>query len=274
MRSAPTVHRIAAALALLLLPLCAEAAAGPCTEQFAGGMAPALANARLAQRTTPLCFTAFALLHSGVSRTPLYAAERLTAARITAARGVRRVNLYHPEERLPAEQRAELSDYARSGYDRGHMAPSGDMPDEPSQEEAFSLANMVPQAPKLNRGVWEGIESAVRDLALRDGELYVVTGPMFQGQNLQALKGRVLVPSDTYKAVYDPARHGAAAYVCPNIDRPTCRTVSVSSLQQLTGLDVFPALPFDLKSTAMPLPAAEPYGARVGTARTGRTEPA
>jgi hypothetical protein len=62
--------------------------------------------------------------------------------------------------------------------------------------------------------------------------------------------------------VYDPARHGAAAYVCPNIDRPTCRTVSVSSLQQLTGLDVFPALPFDLKSTAMPLPAAEPYGAR------------
>ena len=67
----------------------------------------------------------------------------------------------------------------------GTCRPSGDMPDEDSQQESFSLANMVPQAPKLNRGVWEGIERAVRRMAGRQGELYVVTGPIFQGSELQ-----------------------------------------------------------------------------------------
>ena len=134
------------------------------------------------------------------------------------------------------------------------------MPDEEAQAESFSLANMVPQAPRLNRGVWEGIESAVRDLALRDGSVFVVTGPLFQGQELQALKGRVLVPSDTFKAVYDPEGGGAGAYVCTNTNKPACREVPVAELTRLSGVDVFPSLPEAVKTTAMPLPEPRPHG--------------
>ena len=54
-----------------------------------------------------------------------------------------------------------------------------------AQEQTFSLANMVPQTPELNCGVWEGIERAVRRLAARRGELYVITDPAFQGQQIQ-----------------------------------------------------------------------------------------
>lgn len=239
-----------------------KAAEAGCAAEFADGVAPALVNPRLGQRTEPLCFRAFAVLYSGVTRTPLYSAEHLTAPRIEAARDVRRMNLFHPEERLPPDWRADLSDYARSGYDRGHMSPSGDMPDEESQAESFSLANMVPQAPRLNRGIWEGIESAIRDLALRDGSLYVITGPLFQGAQLQALKGRVLIPSDTFKAVYDPRRGGAGAYVCTNTNEPACREVSIADLSHLSGIDVFPGLPMALKETAMPLPEPKPHRRR------------
>ena len=248
------------ALALLVLPGFALAADTACSENFAGGQPPVLRDPKLGAKTEALCFRAYAVLHSGITRTPLWSAEHLTQAAVEAAREVGRINAFHPEERLPPADRAELSDYARSGFDRGHMSPSGDMPDEAAQAESFSLANMVPQAPRLNRGVWEGVESAVRKLAMRDGEVYVVTGPLFQGSNLQALRGRVLVPTDTFKAVYDPPRGWAGAYVCTNTDEPSCRTVSIAQLQELSGMDVFPSLPEATKVAGAPLPEPTPHG--------------
>jgi endonuclease G len=165
------------------------------------------------------------------------------------------VNEFHPDPNLPHDERAELADYARSGFDRGHMAPSGDMPDARSQEESFSLANMVPQNPDNNRHLWEHIETAVRDLGRRDGELYVVTGPIFQGQTLQRLHGRVLVPTKLFKAIYDPNRRAAGAYVVPNAPGDDWEEVSIEQLAEMSGIDVFPELPPRLKQSAMQLPS-------------------
>jgi endonuclease G len=99
----------------------------------------------------------------------------------------------------------------------------------------------VPQTAALNRDVWEGIESAIRHLAEHQGHLYVVTGPVFQGSQLQALQGRVLVPTSTWKAIFDPVTGGAAAYSCTNVIRPKCITLSISALTSETGIDPFPA---------------------------------
>jgi len=237
----------------------ARAASSACSEHFAGGQAPDLLNPRLAPGSRALCFRAFAVLHSAATRTALYSAEHLTDARIASARGLPRDSEFHAESALPAEERAELSDYARSGFDRGHMAPSGDMPDAESQQESFSLANMVPQAPKLNRGIWEGIESAVRKLAEREGDIYVVTGPIYQGADLQQV-GNVLVPSHVFKAVLNPQRRLAAAYVAKNVDSAPWAAVSMRQLADLTGMDVFPILPDRAKSTMLRLPAPTPHG--------------
>ena len=165
-----------------------------------------------------------------------------------------RVNAFHPEPRLPAGERAEIEDYVRSGYDRGHMAPSGDMPDAASQGESFTLANMIPQNPDHNRGLWADIETGVRELARRHGEVYVVTGPVFAGANLMSLKGRVIVPTSVYKAVYVPGAGIAGAYLAPNDPGGTWQVVSVDALTALIGIDVFPRLDPRLRAAAGPLP--------------------
>jgi len=255
-----TTPRIFAwAAALLLQGWAAAAAPTRCPEHFAAGQAPNLLNQRLAAGTRPLCFEAFALLHSALTRTPLYSAEHLTADRIDAARTLRRESEFHAETALPPDERADLADYARSGFDRGHMSPSGDMPDPAAQQESFSLANMVPQAPRLNRGLWEGIESAVRTLAERRGELYVVTGPIFKGDQL-ATVGHVVVPTYVFKAVLDPGSRSAAAYVTENTDDATWTAVSMAQLAGLTGIDVFPSLPPRARSAVMRLPTPTPHG--------------
>lgn len=248
--------------ALFAFPVLAFAQAPACPQLFASGQPPVLLNPKLGQRTTLLCNDAYAVLASGVTRGALWSAEHLTATSLDAARETPREGQFHAEDRLPPGDQAQLEDYRRSGYDRGHMTPSGDMPDAQSQQQTFSLANMLPQAPELNRGVWAGIEVAVRHLAQRQGELFVVTGPAFQGQALKTIgPNGVLVPSATWKAVYDPTAGGAGAYVCSNAAAPRCGTMSIATLAGTLGIDPFPALPNSVKGAMMtlPRPEASPY---------------
>ena len=255
-----SASRAALCAAALLLQACAaHAARTACPQHFAGGQAPDLVNPRLAPGARPLCFQAFAVLHSALTRTPLYSAEHLTADGIEAARATPRSGSCHPAPALPPDERAALSDYARSGFDRGHMAPAGDMPDAEAQQESFTLANMVPQASKLNRGVWEGIESAVRTLAQRRGELYVVTGPIFKGNEL-ATVGHVVAPTYVFKAVLDPRSRAAAAYVAENTDEAAWTAISIAQLTRLIGINVFPSLPPGAQNAALRLPEPTPHG--------------
>ena len=167
-------------LASLLWAGITHAAAAECSAFGGDNQLPVLTNAALGQKTVLLCNDAFAVLHSGISHGPLWTAEHLTEEDLERSMQIGRVvRFFHADPRLSFEDRAELSDYRRSDYDRGHMVCSADEPTLQAQEQSFSLANVVPQTPELNEGIWTGVEMAVRRLARRDGELYVVTGPAF-----------------------------------------------------------------------------------------------
>jgi endonuclease G len=256
------VKRLLLVAILALAPGMASAAPSACRAQFQAATPPSLVNPKLAARTAELCFSSFAMVFSGTTRTPLYSAKHLTRERIRAAKDMKRESAFHAEPRLPLADRSEFADYARSGFDRGQMAPSGDMPDRESQYESFSLANMIPQNPDKNRHLWEGIESAVRGLALSDGEVYVVTGPIFQGATLERLHGRVLVPTGVFEAIYDPRRNAAGAYVVNNVPGTGWKAVSIAELRDLLGIDVFPALPEAVRESTTSLPLLRPHGRR------------
>ncbi len=163
---------------------------------------------------------------------------------------------------LPAEERAELTDYARSGYDRGHMAPNADMPTPSAQAQSFSLANMVPQLHANNAGIWSGMEQAARRLATGDGEVYVVSGPAFLGSDIKQI-GRVLVPTYLWKVIYRPAVQQAGAYVIRNDDSAAYQVVSIAVLAKTIGVDVLPSPPAAVRETALELPQPTSGSTRV-----------
>lgn len=109
-----------------------------------------------------LCYEAFAILHSGSTRTPVFVAERLNRQVLQQAQGEPRTNKFFADARLPRSERAELADYKGSGYSRGNMALVDDMPTPAAMVQSFSLANMVPQDPKQNSGPWSTIEQDTR----------------------------------------------------------------------------------------------------------------
>ena len=255
---------------LIVSLFCAVTDASPgvseCPDHFADGIPPKLENSALSVKARDLCFAGFAVEHSGQSRTPLWSAEHLTREAVDAARSLPRRGNFHAEATLPSEEAANLADYRHSGgYDRGHLSPSSDMATPAAQKESFSLANVVPQSSGLNRNLWEWIERSVRNWAVRAGELYVVTGPVFRGVNLQALNGRVLVPTLIFKAVYDPGSRRASAYLVNNADDTGYESISVEQLASLSGIDVFPSLPSDMKSAVAPLPAPSPRFPHAGS---------
>lgn len=224
-----------------------------CPKFFFDGKEPVITNQKLKTRSREVCFEAYAVMHSGISRTPIYSAEHLTRQNLELAKTLSRKDSFHAETRLPDDERAELSDYSRSGYDRGHMAPNADFPTRSSQAESFSLANMVPQVHSNNAGIWSGIEGAVRQLAIDEGDLYVVSGPAFLGSNIQK-KGNVLVPTHIWKMVYSPQQRKAGAYLITNDETTEYSVLTVSNLEKLVGIQTLPAASQNIRDAAMQLP--------------------
>ncbi|NOT67103.1 MAG: DNA/RNA non-specific endonuclease [Methylophilaceae bacterium] len=229
-----------------------------CPSHFANNSIPKLTNLKLSSHGHQLCYEAYSVYTSGLTRTAIWSAERLTPSNLELASRLQREDSFHPEPGIPYEDRAELKNYARSGYDRGHMSPNGDMPTPTAQHESFSLANMIPQNPQNNRGLWAGIESSVREYTKANGsEVYVVSGPAFladTNNQLEALKGRVLIPTHIWKALYNPATGEAGVYWVANANVHDFETISLAELNKRTGIDVFPNVTESTKQTAMMLP--------------------
>ena len=254
----PSVRRWAAA-AIIALAIASGASVSAaaasfqgCRSEFFGREAPTV---RTTGNTYALCADDFATLYSAETKTPLYSAEHLTEGQIASAIHMRRVGVFHEDARLPPSDAAQLRSFFHSGYDRGHMAPSGDEPDAASQMQSFVLSNMIPQNADDNRNLWADIEMAVRELVLAGGDdVYVVTGPIFRADDPPPLRGGVQVPAMIFKAVLDPRAGIAGVYVVRNAPGHRYWSMSLAQFAAEAGIVPFPAASSTLVEKAPDLP--------------------
>jgi endonuclease G len=212
-----------------------------CKTVFANNTPPIINSSNTKHRA--LCFSGFAIMHSGKSRTPLYVAERLNKEILKNAHK-KRTDEFFADARLSRSERAELEDYRGSGYDRGHMAPAADMSTDESMAQCFSLANMVPQAPINNRNAWAKLEKDTRKYIKRAiGDVYVITGPVFEPKSKTIGANHVWVPKYLYKLIYDPAANKVWAHWIENSDdAQIAEPISYQELVKRTGINFLPNL--------------------------------
>jgi endonuclease G len=146
---------------------------------------------------------------------------------------------------------AENSDYLKSGYDKGHLAPAADMGwSALTMKESFFFSNMSPQLPGFNRGVWKRLEELMRSWAIDNKAIYIVTGPLLSKGLPTIGSNGVSIPKYYYKVVLDytqPEIH-AIGFVLPNASSSASLNtfaVSIDEVEKQTGIDFFPALPDD-----------------------------
>jgi endonuclease G, mitochondrial len=114
--------------------------------------------------------------------------------------------------------------------------------------ESFYLTNMMPQNANNNRGIWKKTEGMARDFATKYGEVYVISGTIYEGEPV-VMGNNVLVPSHVYKIIIDPKNKRAMSFLFPNTklrvrDLPNY-IVSIKEIEKRSGVNFNPLLPED-----------------------------
>ncbi|MFN5444875.1 MAG: DNA/RNA non-specific endonuclease [Crocinitomicaceae bacterium] len=190
------------------------------------------------------------IIHRGytLSYNPKYkqanwVAYLLTNASTTLSNRAKRGEFFAPDPLIPGTNLGV--DYAKSGYDRGHLAPAADMGySMETMVQSFFYSNMSPQVPRFNRGIWKKLEIQVRNWAIQYDSLYIVTGPIFSDSMKVIGPHRVAVPKAYYKVLIQK-RNGkwfGIGFVLPNAslkgDIKQFAT-SIDKVEELTGINFF-----------------------------------
>lgn len=143
----------------------------------------------------------------------------------------------------------DRSDYSRSGWDKGHLAPCADMKwSEQAMFESFFFTNVCPQNHDFNEKDWQKLEDKARSIARKKGSLFIVCGPIVTENEFGRLgKNQVVIPDYFFKAFLykDEAGFHSIAYVMPNqyTGKPVNEfAMTVNELEKILGMDLFTRL--------------------------------
>ena len=166
---------------------------------------------------------------------------------------------FRPDGGLPkGVYQVTPGEYRRSGYDRGHMVPSGDRTANPRDNSlTFLMTNIFPQAPDNNRGPWKELEEYGRDLVYQQGKALSVIAGVYGDKGAV---GKVTVPGRVWKVIVvldspeDEVTRGTEviAVDMPNSDRIesdwTLYRTTIDRIEIATGYDLLSEVPARVQS--------------------------
>lgn len=192
-----------------------------------------------------LCKKNYALEYNNTTKTAVYVLEHIQITHVSGPS--KRKDDFRPDPAIPVANQSQLSDYVGQPYDRGHLSPAGDnTQNDEVMSESFFLSNMIPQVPNNNRGIWKQLESSVRDYVRKNGDVYVVSGTIYDS-GYKSIGNKLGVPTRIYKIIIDTHTLKASAYIFPNEalpvqDLPKYK-VTILDVEKTTGINFNPKLP-------------------------------
>ena len=194
---------------------------------------------------------AYRLSYNPATRLPVWVAWHLTAEHTDGPYSRKGIKFAEDED-VPVP-RATNMDYVNSGYDRGHICPSGDNKwSEEAQLQSFLYTNCCPQLHNLNAGDWNELEGKCRKWAQQYGGVYIVSGPLLLNKKHKTIgKNKVVVPEAFFKVVLcmegEPKAIGFIYRNEANNKTMSSYVNTVDDVERLTGLDFFSALPDEVE---------------------------
>ena len=189
----------------------------------------------------PLCQQAYLVGYDAAAKLPKFVTYELLPNNALGC--VARTNAFAANQFVP--NGAVPGDYAGTGYDKGHMAPDGDLSwDTQVEFESFLMTNMSPQAGSLNRGIWKLLETSVRGWAVQRNQSYTIyVGGVYNTATDKKIGNGVVVPTGFYKIVINNQTKEIAGWAFPHVapypnlgNDLTKFRVPVAQIMQLAGV--------------------------------------
>lgn len=108
---------------------------------------------------------------------------------------------YFKQDRFLPPPRVKNAAFSFSGYQRGHICPSGDRDSRRDWfRDTFYTSNIVPMTAEVNSGAWKETEVYCRQLAIDGHRLKIAAGPIgYQSTAVSITNSRPFVPTSLYK---------------------------------------------------------------------------
>ncbi len=210
-----------------------------------------------------LQYTGHTLSYNSSTRLPNWVAYELTREETQGENPRNGSFEQDPQARGPQGNR---DDYRNSGWDRGHMAPAGDMKwSTDAMEDTYYFTNICPQNHELNTGDWNDLEIQCRKWAKKYGSVYIVCGPIItENAHGKLGKNRIAIPDKFFKVLltrkngeyrgvgfifHNPPKRDSRLSTKPGPSRPLeTYAVTIDEVEAATGLDFFHILPHDIEN--------------------------
>jgi endonuclease G len=125
---------------------------------------------------------------------------------------------FYPESKIPTKYRVKHSDYTRTGFDRGHLANDASFDwSIDSQKATYTMANISPQYPKLNRKTWIKAEKYEREIAVKLGKVEVINLVKYPTRPQKIGRAKLSVPSTYYKILFNDRKNFVKCFEYENI---------------------------------------------------------
>jgi endonuclease G len=166
-----------------------------------------------AKPVSPICRQAYLVGYDATVKLPKYVMYELTPPNALGC--VARSNAFAADQSVPGG--ATPADYVGTPYDKGHMAPDGDLSwDQQVEFESFLMTNMSPQAGSLNRGIWKLLETSVRGWSVQRNQSYSIVSGGLYAPGDKIIGNGVVVPHAFYKIVINNQTKEYAGWSFPH----------------------------------------------------------
>lgn len=194
----------------------------------------------------------YTLSYDADFKTPQWVAWELTKAEVQGQEP--RANRFLPDPDIRGAK-AYHSDYINSGYDRGHIAPAGDMKwSKQAMKESFYMSNICPQNRNLNKGDWKDLEELERTWAEEYGSVFIAAGPIYTSNPPKRIgANKVAVPNAFFKVLLVGYPNSPKAYGFIFNNQAGSHPLSyyqltVDEVEEQTGMDFFSSLPNEVEN--------------------------